>query len=127
MFGYAGCRSRFASVYVGIRTYELRGWFFVAECRSSFSETAESITSINEVAVVVIKERTSLSFFFFFLCKNDFSEYFVVLDDIAVSRSTMNYGWMVLLEGRCSMFVSQGEAELMTLVNRTYCRSKLSG
>lgn len=50
-----------------------------------------------------------------------------MLDDIAVSRSTMNYGWMVLLEGRCSMFVSQGEAELMTLVNRTYCRSKLSG
>lgn len=80
------------------------------------------------MAVGVIKERTSpLSFFFFFLCKNDFSEYFVVLDDVAVSRSTMNYGWMVLLEGRCSMFVSQGEAKLMTLVNRTYCRSKLSG
>lgn len=66
VFGYGGCRSRFDSVYVWIRTYELRGWFFVAKRRSSFSETAESITSINEVVVGVIKERTSLSFFFFF-------------------------------------------------------------
>lgn len=82
------------------------------------------------MVVGVIKERTSLLsllLLFFFLCKNDFLGYFIVLDDVAVSRSTMNYDGWFLLEGRCSMFVSVGEAKLMILVNRTYCRSKLLG